>query len=227
MRSVFPLVAVVLASPACLLRDNPEFGVDASSSSTSETTGTSKIGSTTTAVPESSTSISETSTTALESEESSEGDSTAGSSGVAVCEDAFDPNDDERNAEWLGQVVASAPTSMLSGSLGGPDEWDWYRYRLVQPASPFNPSASSTGPQRVCVYVECAAGPTTLRQCGDLGEEQLSPEGRPGCCAFGQATTQYECMSVAIEVDVYMALGSNGSSSCDAYDFGYRGAGVL
>lgn len=150
------------------------------------------------------------------------------------CPDFAEPNDVEYAATFLGEKADSEDeTSSFSSVLRGSGDVDWLRFAgqdgniltdIFGTVDPTVQVSAGNADLRVCMYGECIeALESTTFDCPEGTELDLSPEGRPGCCASLGFTVPGNCENTIFDdsMDVYIRL-ENLSADCVEYTIDYR-----
>ena len=142
--------------------------------------------------------------------------------------DIHEPNDDEANAVYLGQIDDSDDSGgVFSGSLHHDGDVDWFYYQgdddftgNVDPAR----QLVSSGQVRLCKFLECDNGVSeTEFECPAGTAYALSPMARPGCCATGDVVLpDLNCAGVTEDnAMIYMRVDMP-EDACVTYSVAYH-----
>ncbi|MEM7160140.1 MAG: hypothetical protein AAF799_45300 [Myxococcota bacterium] len=151
-----------------------------------------------------------------------------------VCQDAqcggdiHEPNDDEGNAVYLGEIDDSDDSGgVFSGSLHHDGDVDWFRYQgdddftgNVDPAR----QLVSSGAVRLCKFLECDNGISeTEFECPPGTSYALSPMARPGCCATGDVELpDLNCAGVSEDNAMVYIRVDQPEDTCVTYSVAYH-----
>jgi hypothetical protein len=120
---------------------------------------------------------------------------------------------------------------VVSGVIAGPSDVDWFTYRgndtslcSVDPYVFFDTSDPGV---RICLFLECEAGPTELTACPVGSDASVSPGGRAGCCNTSgfDIADSFNCSgSIDDNAYVYMRVDHPQAppDTCDSYVLSYH-----
>ena len=206
MRKWFALAIVGLGCSG-IFEENPAFTPD-SDGSTSATTGF---------TASSSTATSGSGSASASSSES--GEVPQACAGV----DMYEPND---GAGQLAQMpgVTSQDVVAFSAEIDDSADEDWFKVPLEQSGAMLpqpTVSVSAPEPMRVCAYVSCSTGETTI-DCGSY-TPHTNDATTDGCCGEDVVSFGYACPD-AVELDASTYLGVTTAApveACVPYDLDY------
>ena len=163
------------------------------------TTGTSADGSTSGATTEKSESSSLGPTSSATSTEA-----TGLTTESTTCQDSdVEPNDteDDLGLNFEAYLNCADPPAEIVGVLNGTLDVDWHllagvHYEgncgLLHPNPRLHVSAGSGF--RVCAFFSCDNGGGPVVTCQSEAQPEISPNGRSGCCAFGDVAATIDCL---------------------------------
>jgi hypothetical protein len=169
--------------------------------------------------------IDDASGTAAETAADSAGTAVGASSGEAPpleCEgaDAYEPNDASDQLHTL-DVVTSQDVVEISARLDGAVDEDWFKQTVDQAgATLVQPTVDVSAPEpvRVCLYVGCAQGETSV-DCGGATPDTID-NGLDGCCGDDVLSFGYECVG-AVDLDAYLHMrvtAADPTEACVPYE---------
>jgi hypothetical protein len=149
---------------------------------------------------------------------------------MACPNDAFEPNEAEASAHDLGALTDCDDTGgTLQGVLDGVSDADWFRYDAADTVScKVDPTRTvvSQGPIRVCKFFECTSpGPSVQVTCLDGSLDDVSPQGRSGCCSDHGFSTKLDCgngFGGDDSATVYVRVDTSKPGVCLAYGLAYH-----
>jgi hypothetical protein len=155
-----------------------------------------------------------------------------GTSPPCVDDDLAEPNEVEQDAD----LVQSDPVGdcdgdgyLLSGTIAGADDVDWFVYQGDDGFCVVNPSGELAADQpgaRLCIFIECLQGDTEVGPCEAGESEDTSPDGLPGCCSTSSVELSgFNCTGTTNEdLWVYMRVDQPGGPAdvCNEYDVTYH-----
>lgn len=144
--------------------------------------------------------------------------------GDVACEDpGFEPNEEENDAEDLGDNSCPAEPGNLMGVLDGDTDVDWFRFRGVDGMGcgfgdpEVSHTLTASDAVRLCVFVECDQGQDDF-QCPMGTQANDSPDNRPGCCSDGDIVIDLNCSGTMTETaDFFIRVDQAPADACVEY----------
>lgn len=138
--------------------------------------------------------------------------------------DMYEPND-STNALALLDAVDAQATVAIEAELGGATDEDWFKQSVEQTgAAQVQPTVevSAAEPVRVCLYIGCGAGTTTI-DCGSA-MPHTSESNTDGCCADDSVSFTYTCEgAIDHDASTYLRITTAGpTETCLPYALTYR-----
>jgi hypothetical protein len=143
-----------------------------------------------------------------------------------ACEDpGSEPHENQETAQNLGQITdADASGSYLCGALKGANDVDWYTYfgkdALLNQVDPSRSFYAQVGVGRVCVYLECNNGSTTVGCNGAAND--VSPLGQQGCRASDVVKPYLNCDGLDDSARVWIRVDNPQALACVPYELAYH-----
>ena len=141
-----------------------------------------------------------------------------------ACDPVGEPDDDEPNAQSLGEVTDDDDdTRMADGVIGGLADADWYTYHALDTALHIaepTVKVTASGSLRVCQFLECDEGGAVMTEvtCPDGTDFALSGALRPGCCGGATFTvSDFNCPGSSDDISVYVRLDKPFDDECVDY----------
>lgn len=172
------------------------------------------------------------------SSSSSAGGSGHGGAGGQNCADfgVGEPNESENTAHELTMAPigdCDGEGGDISGTIA-PGDVDWFTYEgddsltcQVDPTRTF----ASGGDLRLCKFAECVGAlANTVVNCPSGTSAEVSPQGRPGCCANEGFTlsgdllgNDVNCTGTSDEhIFIYVRIDASAADTCDDYTLAYH-----
>ena len=146
-----------------------------------------------------------------------------------VCpNEMWEPNDTQVTATQLPAIDdCDSSGSSLTGVASGMGDTDWMHfYGTDSVLCLVDPTVQIDAPGlRVCLFVICPEGVTTIESCG-IGTPDTSPAETPGCCTdtTSSMTVQISCGTTGTDdsADVYIRVDQPNGNQCVPYDVSYH-----
>lgn len=145
-----------------------------------------------------------------------------------------EPNNSEATAKNLGAISDDDNDGeSINGVLTGSGDVDWFRYsgldefgNVVDPTRLFN----AMGSIRLCKFVQCKSPPQDPYVCPGGSTPETSPDGRLGCCAFGNvvyssnpfSAEAFNCKGTDDGADIYIRVDNPNGLECVPYSVDYH-----
>jgi hypothetical protein len=205
-------LAIACLGCSGIFEENPAFTPDSDGSTTGFTTSSS-------AATSGSATMGSGSASGSSASSSDSGDVPQACAGV----DMYEPND---SASQLAQMpgVTSEDVVAISAEIDDSADEDWFKVPLEQAGAMLpqpTVSVSAPEPMRVCVYVGCSTGETTI-DCGSY-TPHTNGGNSEGCCGEDLVSASYGCTG-AVELDASTYLGITTAApveACVPYDLDY------
>lgn len=144
-----------------------------------------------------------------------------------ACEDYGDePHDNQETAYNLGTIKDNdSDGSYVCGTLKGANDIDWYTFggddAFLNYVDPYRSLVTQNGGGgRVCVYIECNNGATSL-DC-DGATSDIAPLGQKGCCSTSVVAPKLNCAGLDDSARVWIRLDSPQDLACVPYQLDYH-----
>ncbi len=140
----------------------------------------------------------------------------------------LEPNDTESSAVKLTDINdCDGSGGSFAGVVSGGSDVDVFRYRGSDTfGCVVDPTASTTEPVRLCIFVRCTSFLTKINSCPKGLPQTWGTTGIDGCCADsgGSVQVDYTCTDVGTSdtADVFLRIDQPGGTSCQNYSVKYH-----